>query len=115
MNRKAILWSISVAFAAASMPWARAEDAGALAQPASVGRVTLTMRGEAPTDVARDLGEALGAEVRFDGSLPTTLTVALKDLPATAALDKVAAAVGGKWEPIYRFTKNDAAAGPVTP
>jgi hypothetical protein len=115
MNRKAILWSISVALTAVSIPWAHAEDADALAQPASTGRITLTIAGEAPADVAHSLGEALGAEVRFDGSLPRTLTVALKDLPATEALDKVASAVGGKWEPVYRFTKNEAPPGPVTP
>ena len=115
MNRTAVTWSIAIVLAAGTAPWARAEGGGALGVTPSVRRVTLETNGAAPADVAQRLGEMLGAEIRFDGTLPETLSLSFSDLPPLSALDKVAAAVGGKWERIYRFSKSDTPSVPPAP
>src|SRR5262245_19359605 len=107
MNRKAVTWSIAIGLAAGTVPWARAEDGGPLAKAPSARRVTLTLVDAAPTDVAQRLGEVLGAEVRFEGTLPEVMSLTLTELPVNAALDKVAAQVRGKWERLYWFSKDE--------
>src|SRR5437016_4510492 len=109
MKRTAIAWSIPLALAAGLMPWARAAFSAPAASTPGVARVTLEMAHAKPADVAKRLGEALGGEVRFEGTVPEELSLSITDLPVVAALDKIAETASGKWERIYRFSKNSAA------
>jgi hypothetical protein len=56
------------------------------------------------TELAAALTAALGAEVRVEGEADRRATLDLADAPAVAALDRAAAALGGRWQPVVRVS-----------
>src|SRR5438309_483942 len=109
MKPTAVAWSIAVALVAGTLPWAHADGSAPAANPPGAAHLTLEINRAPKAEAAKRLGEALGGEVRFEGTTPETLSVSLTDATVPAALKKVAAAVGGSVERVFRLSKSDAA------
>jgi hypothetical protein len=109
MKPTAVAWSITAALVAGTLPWAHADGSAPAAKPQGAAHLTLEINHASKAEAAKRLGEALGGEVRFEGTIPETLSVSLKDATVPAALKRVAAAVGGDVERVFRLSKSEAA------
>src|SRR5690348_3847439 len=55
-------------------------------------------------ELAKQMTEAIGCEVRIEGSAPGTVTLNMKDVPTTALLSQAETMLGGRWTVLYRLS-----------
>jgi hypothetical protein len=114
------LFTLGVAMAAMPLPesWAEAPAPAVVLKPTgqpTTGTVELSLRAADATAISQSLGEALGAAVRVDGTVPAPVTLELRGVSGRAALDAIASAIHGTWRPIYIFMAGTAPGGARRP
>jgi hypothetical protein len=83
----------------------------ARAQTTAEPRVTLRLREATAAELAAALTAALGATVSVEGATPRRVSLELEDAAGAQALDCAAAALGGRWQIVYRVEPADGAGG----
>src|SRR5262245_4823827 len=59
------------------------------------------------SELARQMTQALGSEVRIEGPASGTVTVKLEEVSRAKLLAQVAATLGGRWQVVYRISMNE--------
>jgi hypothetical protein len=99
-------------------PFARAEGPAVAVTDAVRYRgelVSLDARNVTLPELAQQLTEAIGSEVRIEGQAAGTVSVNVREVPAATLLAKAASALGGRWQVLYRVSTKDPAPAPATP
>lgn len=74
----------------------------ARAQTTTEPRVTLRLREATAAQMAAALTAALGATVSVEGPVAQPVSLELDEVPGAQALDRAAAALGGRWQILYQ-------------
>ncbi len=78
--------------------------------PVSLDATSVTL-----PELAKQMTEVLGSEVRIQGPETGKVTLKLLDVPSSALAAQVAATLGGRWQLLYHVSTHEAAGAPVPP
>jgi hypothetical protein len=78
-------------------------------------RVSLSASNVTLPELAKQMTQALGCEVRIEGKASGSVTLNVSDVPATVLLSQAETALGGQWKLLYRLSTHDPAPAPVPP
>jgi len=70
----------------------------------SVAAVDVTL-----PELAKQMGDVLGCEVRIEGAASGKVTLNLKEVPASALLSQAEKVLGGQWKTLYRLSTHETA------
>jgi hypothetical protein len=77
--------------------------------------VSLDAKNVTPSELAQQLNEAIGCEVRIEGQASGTVSLNVRDVPAATLMAKAASVLGGRWQVLYRLSTKDPAPAPAVP
>src|SRR5438067_9200424 len=66
-------------------------------------------------ELAKQISDALGCEVRIEGAASGKVTLNLKEVPASALLSQAEKVLGGQWKVLYHVSTHETAATPPPP
>src|SRR5438445_11424962 len=76
----------------------------------SLGAINVTL-----PELAKQMSDALGCEVRIEGAASGNVTLNLKEVPASALLSQAETTLGGRWQVLYHLSTREPASPPVPP
>src|SRR5207237_6542789 len=76
----------------------------------SVSAVSVTL-----PELAKQMSEVLGCEVRIEGAASGKVTLNLKEVPASALLSQAETVLGGHWKALYHVSTREPASPPAPP
>jgi hypothetical protein len=76
----------------------------------SVSAVNVTL-----PELAKQMSDALGCEVRFEGAAAGKVTLDLKEVPSSALLSQAEKVLGAQWKVLYHFSTRETASTPMPP
>jgi hypothetical protein len=76
----------------------------------SIGAVNVTL-----PELAKQMSDALGCEVRVEGAATDKVTLSLKDVPTSALLSRAETVLGGHWKVLYHVSTREPAAPAAPP
>src|SRR5262245_53672866 len=66
-------------------------------------------------ELAKKLSEALGCEVRIEGTATGVVSLSAKEVTSASLLWQAAAVLGGRWDVMYRVSTQEPAGPPAPP
>jgi hypothetical protein len=76
----------------------------------SVSAVSVTL-----PELAKQMSDALGCEVRIEGAASGKVTLNLREVPASTLLSQAETALGGHWKILYHVSTRETASTPAPP